>query len=460
MGRVAVVGGGITGLTAALRLAQTGHAVVVVERSHGFGGKIRTSPFAGLPAVDEGADAFLARVPWAVELCDELGVREQLVSPASGKAYIWWNGSLHPIPDGLVLGVPAGLGCLAGSHLLSWPGKLRAAVEPLLPRERRADATDNLGALVRRRFGAEVLVRLVDPLIGGINAGDADHLSLAASAPQIGEVAASHRSLLVGLRRGGPRRDPSAPVFLAPIGGMSIIVDRMLDRLRELGVELRPGVEVGGVERHGQRWAIDDVGLDDGVDGVVLATPAHVATRLLRAVAPAAAELVGEIEHASVAMVTLAFDEGAVRRVLDGSGHLVPKPQQRSITAASWASTKWAHLASPGQVVLRVSLGRYGASDVLERDDDGLVAAACADLVAQLGVRADPTAARVTRWDQAFPQYLPGHLDRVGAIEREMTSAAPGLVLAGAAYRGVGIPACIRQGGEAARLVHAHLSRP
>jgi oxygen-dependent protoporphyrinogen oxidase len=457
MGRVAVAGGGITGLTAALRLADAGHDVVVVERDDRFGGKIRTSPFAGLAAVDEGPDAFLARVPWGLELCRELGLGDQLVSPASGKAYIWWDGALHPIPDGLVLGVPAGLTRLARSHLLSWHGKLRAAAEPLLPKSFKtatADA-DDLGALVRRRFGAEVLVRLVDPLIGGINAGDADHLSLAASAPQIGDVATANRSLLVGLRRAAPRRDPSAPVFLAPRTGMSTIVDALVDHLCARGVELRSGVDVGRVEPSGDRWDVDPVGL---VDAVVLATPAHVTAGIVRTVAPAAAELVGAIEHASVAMVTLAFDDGAFGRVLDGSGHLVPKPQQRSITAASWASTKWAHLASAGQVVLRVSLGRYGAAEVLGRDDDGLVRAACADLGTQLGLRADPLAARVTRWDQAFPQYLPGHLDRVAAIERDVTAHAPGLVLAGAAFRGVGIPACIRQGGEAARQIDVHLS--
>lgn len=457
MGRVVVAGGGITGLTAALRLVDAGHEVVVVERDDRLGGKIRTSPFAGLPAVDEGADAFLARVPWGLDLCRELGLGEQLVSPASGRAYIWWDGALHPIPDGLVLGVPAGLTRLARSHLLSWTGKMRAAAEPLLPRSFRAATAhaDDLGALVRRRFGDEVLVRLVDPLIGGINAGDADHLSLAASAPQIGDVAAANRSLLVGLRRAAPRRDPSAPVFLAPRTGMSTIVDALVQRLGAAGVELRTGVTIGRIEPIGARWDVDAVGL---VDGVVVATPAHVTTGLVRTVAPVAAELVERIEHASVAMVTLAFDDRSFGRALDGSGHLVPKPQQRWITAASWASTKWAHLASSGQVVLRVSLGRYGAAGVLDRDDDGLVRAACADLAEHLGLRTDPLAARVTRWDQAFPQYLPGHLDRVAAIERDIAERAPGLVLAGAAYRGVGIPACIRQGGEAARLLDAHLS--
>ena len=217
---VAIVGGGITGLAAAWALTKLDDpaAVVIFDADDRLGGKLRTSPFAGLGAVDEGADAFLARVPEALALCGELGLGDELVAPATGTAYLWWNGTMHRLPEGLVLGVPAGLARLAGSDLLSWRGKARAALEPLLPRRSAVIDDDNLGALIRRRFGDEVLERLVDPLIGGINAGDADHLSLAASAPQVAEVAARSRSLLIGLRRrDAPPTGAAAPVFLTPL---------------------------------------------------------------------------------------------------------------------------------------------------------------------------------------------------------------------------------------------------
>ncbi len=222
MTHVAVVGGGITGLSAAYHLRhRAGDSsappprVTLFEAEERLGGKIRTSPFAGLPAVDEGADAFLARVPWAVDLAHELGL-DDLVSPATGRAYVWWDGSLHPIPEGLVLGVPAGLGSLARSHLLSWPGKARAVLEPLV--RRGHPAADNLGALIEHRFGAEVLDRLVDPLIGSINAGDTRQLSLAASAPQVAAGLDRSRSLLLGLRKGRARRPAARSSSRPPRG--------------------------------------------------------------------------------------------------------------------------------------------------------------------------------------------------------------------------------------------------
>ena len=464
---VAVVGGGITGLAAAWALTKLDDppAVVVFDADR-LGGKLRTSPFAGLPAVDEGADAFLARVPEAIALCNELGLGDELVAPATGKAYLWWNGAMHRLPEGLVLGVPAGVARLARSDLLSWRGKARAALEPLLPRLSAALDDDNLGALIRSRFGDEVLERLVDPLIGGINAGDADHLSLAASAPQVAEVAARSRSLLIGLRRralptgtpptGTVSSGPAAPVFLTPQRGMASLVGRLVDALTERGVELRTAAPIERIERDGTGWRVGTL----DADAVIVATPAHVAAPQLAAVAPRAAALIAAIEHASVAMVTLAFDAANVSRTLDGSGHLIPKPQQHHLTACSWASTKWAHWRRADQVVLRASLGRYGHEASALGGDDELIARALADLTPALGLRGAPSDVRITRWDKAFPQHTPKHLDRVLAIEAALADEAPGLVVAGAAYRGVGIPACIRQGVVAAATVTRHWSIP
>lgn len=451
---MAIVGGGITGLAAAWELSQRdGLRVVVLEASDRWGGKLRTSPFAGLPAVDEGPDAFLARVPEAVALCRELGLGDTLVSPSTGRAWLWWQHRLHALPAGLVLGVPSDLAGLARSRLLSWPAKARAAIEPVLPGLRTTAAGDNLGSLIRARFGDEVLERLVDPLVGGINAGDADQLSARASAPQILDVAARSRSLLVGLRRqaaAAPKPAPGAgpaPIFLTPTGGMGAIVERLVAGLAERGVELRLGVDVAAVERSGARWQVADV----TADAVIVATPAFVATGQLAGVSDDAARLLGAVPHASVAMVTLAFRDGDVGRPLDGSGHLVPKPGQRAMTACSWASTKWAHWKLPGQAVLRASLGRFGNEAAAHGTDEELTGRALADLAEPLELRGDPTGVRITRWEKAFPQHTPGHLDRVAEVEAALRRDAPGVWAVGAAHRGVGIPACIRQGRAAAR---------
>lgn len=453
---VAVVGGGITGLAAARRAVALGaERVVVFEASDRLGGKLRTSPFAGLPAVDEGPDAFLARVPEAVALCRELGLGDDLVSPAIGKAWLWWDHRLHALPEGLVLGVPSDLAGLARSRLLSWRGKARAALEPVLPGLAASAARDNLGALVRARFGDEVLERLVDPLVGGINAGDADQLSARSSAPQILDVTARNRSLLIGLRRQAARAPKNpGPIFLAPRGGMGSIVERLVAELAATGVELRLNTPVERVERAGERWGVGDV----EADAVIVATPAFVAGPQLADASAEAAGVLRAVPHSSVAMITLAFRDEHVGRALDGSGHLVPKPAQRAMTACSWASTKWTHWKAPGQSVLRASLGRYGNEAAAHGTDADLTGRAIADLTEALELRGDPTAVRVTRWDKAFPQHTPGHLDRVAGVEAALRRDAPGVWAVGAAHRGVGIPACIRQGSAAATDALARLA--
>jgi protoporphyrinogen/coproporphyrinogen III oxidase len=443
---VVVIGGGITGLTAAYRLRQGDDAanVTLIEASDRLGGKILGTPFAGLPNVEAGPDMFLARVPWALELCGELGI-DDLVSPATGSAYVWWHGALHAIPAGLVLGTPTDLPALARTRLLSVGGKARAALEPFMARR---DTDDNLGALVRSRFGDEVLERLVDPLVGGINAGDADRLSLAASAPQIGEAAARSRSLLLGLRKSRPK--PGAgPAFFTPATGLGTLVEALAERL--VGVDVRLGTPAVAISRDGAGYRVGDV----AADAVVVAVPAFAAAPLLAQLAPSATAIAAGIPYAGVVMVTLAVPESAVGRPLDAAGHLVPKPVQRHVTAVSWASSKWAHWRVPGQHLLRASLGRFGDEHALALDDDAVVAAALADLRDQLGLRGEPTEVRVTRWPRSFPQVLPGHLERISELERALPA---GVVVAGAAYRGIGIPACIRQGGEAAAAVRTHLS--
>ncbi len=441
MSRFVVVGAGVTGLTAAYRLTRLGHDVTVLEASDTVGGKLRTTPFAGAPAVDEGADVFLARVPWATELCQELGLGEDLISPAAASASVWWNGRMHPIPTGLVLGVPAGLGGLARSQLLSPRGKVAAALEPL---RRPRDAHDNVGSLIRARFGDEVLERLVDPLLGGINAGDCDQLSLAASAPQLETAAKEHRSLLLGLRRNRPKK--TGPIFFAPRQGMAAIPRALASHLHDV----RLSTPARSLARDNGGWRLETDTHSISADGVLLAVPAFVAADLLANLAPDATTALRGIDHASVVMVTLAFPSAAFEHLPEGAGYLVPKPQQRSVTAVSVGTAKWPAWRVGDQVILRVSLGRYGTDGVTIGDDNTLLARALDDIRPALGLRTDPTASRITRWDRAFPQYRPGHLGHILTIKKTVASDVPHLYVAGAGYDGIGVPACIRQGNQVA----------
>jgi protoporphyrinogen/coproporphyrinogen III oxidase len=444
MSRFVVVGAGVTGLTAAYRLTRLGHDVTVLEASGTIGGKLRTTPFAGAPAVEEGADVFLARVPWAIELCTELGLGDDLISPAASSASVWWNGRLHPIPTGLVLGVPAGLGGLARSRLLSPRGKLTAALEPL---RRPRDAYDNVGTLIRARFGDEVLERLVDPLLGGINAGDCDQLSLAASAPQLETAAKDHRSLLLGLRRNRPKT--TGPIFFAPRQGMAAIPRGLASHLHDL----RLSTPARSLARDNGGWRVETDTHSIWADGVLLAVPAFVAAGLLANLSPAAATGLRGIDHASVVMVTLAFPSAAFEHLPEGAGYLVPKPQQRSVTAVSVGTAKWPAWRVGDQVILRVSVGRYGTEAVTIGDDNTLLERTLDDIRSALGLRTDPTAYRITRWDRAFPQYRPGHLGHILTIKKTVASDLPHLHVAGAGYDGIGVPACIRQGNQVARTM-------
>jgi oxygen-dependent protoporphyrinogen oxidase len=457
---VVVIGAGITGLAAAHELLGAGRpvAVTVLEAAGEPGGKLQGGPFAGLPHLDAGADMVLVRTPAAVDLARAVGLGDELVSPNRVPACVWSGGRLHRLPPGLVLGAPAALGPLARSGLLSWRGKARAAVEPLVPRR---DTDDNLGATIRSRFGDEVLDRLVGPLVGGINAGDADRLSLRAVTPQLADALGRHRSLLRGLRS-MPRPSGDGAVFVAPRSGVSSIVPPLARAIEAAGGTICCDATVDAVEpRPGGAWTVSVAGRSEPIaaDAVVLTAPAPAAAALLRPLTAEAAELLATIAYASVAMVTLALPDDAVRRPLDGTGYLVPRAEQRTITACSWGSSKWDHWRRPGQVLLRVSAGRAGDEQALELDDDGLTSAVLADLDRHLGLAGPPTEVRVTRWRSSMPQYAPGHVERIDRLEGVAADALPGLHLAGAAYRGLGVPACVAQGQAAARAALATIGR-
>ncbi len=458
---IVVIGGGIAGLAAAVRLADTQDTRVELwEAGPRLGGKIASSAFAGVDGVDEGGDAFLRRVPHGVGLARTVGLSDHdLTHPAPASAAVW-HGRLHPIPDGLVLGVPGEVMPFVRSGLLSWRGKLRAAIEPLLP---ATQPDDSIGRLIRARFGDEVHERLVDALIGSIYAADTDRSSLQ-GVPQLSQLATAHRSLLIAARRhrrataagqrqaAGTASSGAAAMFAAPRAGMAALVTACEAYLTERQVTIRLDTAAHTIEpdRASSGWLVDG----RHFDGVVLACPTAPAAQVLAGVAPAAAAGLADIDYADVIMVRLAIPGSEWPSRLAGrSGYLVPKPVQRTVTAVSFGSQKWEHWRpADGSQILRISLGRDGLPvDTLDDAEAGRLAVE--EVGAQLGLDLQPTELSVTRWTDAFPQYRPHHHDRVDTIERALPAS---IALAGAGYRGIGIPACIADGERAAaRIVGA-----
>jgi oxygen-dependent protoporphyrinogen oxidase len=447
--RIAVIGAGITGVAAAHRLVSSESRsavdeVVLFDQADRVGGRIDGTSFAGLGCVDTGADAFLARVPDALELAHEVGLGGALVHPEPVGAAVWYDG-FHDIPDGLVLGVPGNPLAFVRNGLISWRGKARAAVEPLLPRS--PIAHDSLGRYVRSRLGDEVHERLVDALIGSIYATDTDEFSLR-EVPQLAALA-DERSLLLAARRVARRATGTAsagagPIFAAPRAGMHRLVEAAASAFERAGGRLALGQEVN-VGPAGRRWSVGD----HEFDAVICTVPADRAATLLDGFPPSARET----ERADVVMVTLHVAANEFPDRLRGrSGYLVPKPVQRHVTAVSFGSQKWAHWTPPGGgEILRVSLGRDGAP-VLHLTDDEIVNRTLDDLHRQLGVRFGPLQVMITRWPGAFAQYRPHHRAWVESVRDGL---APGIFVAGSSYDGIGIPACVRSGRTVADRVVA-----
>lgn len=448
-----VIGGGIAGLAAAHRLVATGLRVTLLEATARLGGKLMTGEVAGVQ-VDLGAESVLARRPEAVDLAGAVGLAGRLQPPATATASLWTRDALRPMPKGHVMGVPGDPAALGG--VLSPEGLARIAEErELTPTPVGDDVA--VGAYVADRLGREVVDRLVEPLLGGVYAGDAYRISMRAAVPQLFEAVKEGGPLLDAVRRIQERaaaRQQTGPVFQGIEGGIGTLPDAVADAVRAGGGSILTETPVLGLTRTDAGWAVRT---DTGVitaDAVVLATPAWSASALLAAESPtASAELAG-VEYASMALVTLAFrrsDIEAYEALRGRSGFLVPPVDGRTIKASTFSSNKWQWVAdaAPGLFVLRTSVGRYGEEDHLHREDGELVAVSLRDLRAATGLAARPVDSEVTRWIGGLPQYPVGHHTRVARI-RDEVAKLPALRVCGAVYDGVGIPACIASAQRAA----------
>jgi protoporphyrinogen/coproporphyrinogen III oxidase len=481
-GRVVIVGGGIAGLAAAYFLRDQVGSVTVLEGSPQLGGKLATSEVAGL-AVDSGAEALLARRPEAVDLIAELGLADRLVDQGATTARIWTRGEFRPLPRRQFMGVPGDFDELERTRIVSSAGVARAREDvsrPATPRDGDVAVAEFVGA----RLGAEVVDRLVEPLLGGVYAGRPDQLSYEATLPALAQASLSRRSLVdaVNALLGPAQRQRDSappPVFTTLAAGLGTLPETVA---RASGACVRTKATVRELARtaHGWRLTIGPTISPEyaDADAVILALPARPAGRLVGQVdtaqagtaqagtaQPGTAHIAADlaaIEYASMAIVTLAYPVSAFGQPLTGSGYLVPAVDGRPVKAATFSTVKWPHLLAgqpaPGSVhIVRCSVGRIGEEAVLQRDDADLIKLAAADFAAATGVAGDPVDARVTRWGGGLPQYTVGHIGRVARI-RAGVAALGGLAVCGAAYDGIGVPACIASARLAAEEIAAYLT--
>jgi oxygen-dependent protoporphyrinogen oxidase len=467
-----VIGGGIAGLAAAHRLMDTTDVeVVVFEGSDAVGGKLRIGQVGGVP-VDVGAEMMLTRRPEGLDLARTVGLGDAIVHPAVFGANVWTRGAVRPMPPTL-MGVPANPRDAAKSGILSRRAALRASLEPRL-RDLEVVGDVAVGRLVARRLGHQVRDRMVDPLLAGVYAGHADELSLFAAAPQLAAALADQPTLLGAAKAvlsAGPEGDPPvasladpvvAPVFAGVAGGVGRLAREVARDIQARGASVRFGATVREITRAEAGWRVVSGptarARSENFDGVVVATPARPAARILRDAVPEAASELGSIEYASIAIVTVAFDAAALNAELTGSGFLVPQVDRRTIKAATYSSRKWAWQAGD-VVVMRCSVGRHREEIDLQREDSELVEAVVGDLRKAIGLRASVIDSTVTRWGGALPQYAVGHLERVRRI-RSAIGANRSLEVCGAYLDGVGIPAVIAGAQAAATQVVADVVGP
>lgn len=464
--KIAIIGGGITGLSAAYYLQKIANEnnlpidVKLIEATHRLGGKMQTVVRDGY-TIERGPDSFLARKTSVIKLAKEVGMDDQLVHNSTGKSYVLSNERLYSMPGGSIMGIPTELGPFVTTGLFSVSGKLRAAADLILPKSE--DGKDqSLGQFFRRRLGDEVVENLIEPLLSGIYAGDIDQLSLMSTYPQFYQVEQQYRSLILGMKK---TASPPQPKKQEPNGkskGAFLTFKTGLQSFAEaIEAKLDPdsilkGHRVSKIYKTGNQY---DIYLNNGetliFDSIIMATPHKITQLIFKQYA--FFDPFKNVPSTSVATVALAFPKEAIKKDINGTGFVVSRNSDYTITACTWTHKKWEHSTPEGKVLLRCYVGRAGDEAIVDLSDDQIIKIVLDDLNKTMDITMEPEFAVITRWNNAMPQYIVGHKQRLETIRKHVAEELPGVFLAGASYEGIGVPDCIDQGEAAVRHVLKYL---
>ena len=460
MKRIAIIGGGISGLSAAFRLEQKKKQglrleYVLLESGPRFGGVIQTERVGDF-LVEAGPDSFLTEKAWAADLCAELGLRDELVpsNDAARKTYILVSGHLVPLPDGLMFMVPTKLLSALSSPLFSWTTKLRMLREWFY---RRVESSSDFSVakFVERHYGREMVDRVADPLLAGVYGGSADELSVRSVLPRFVEMEARYGSLGKAMVAARTQQQSSGrSLFTSLRSGMQQITDALLARIAAPARRANSAVERIGSESG--KWLVMSSGRTEEFDAVVIAAPAYSASRLLQEANTELASVLSAIRYSSSVTVALGYDERVRVGLPEGFGFLIPRTESHRIIAATFVHNKFSHRAPDNRALIRCFLGGTRDEAILHLSDDEIAAIVKQDLLAILGIDNEPQFVRIYRWQKAMAQYEVGHRNRVERI-RSLLGETPGLALAGNYLGGIGVPDCVRAGSEAATKVLTEL---
>lgn len=463
--KIAVIGGGITGLAAAFYLQKKAkeeslpYEVVLVEASPRLGGKVQTAVRDGF-IIEKGPDSFVARKLSASRLAKEVGMEDKLVYNTAGKSYVLVKDRLHPMPGGSIMGIPTEVGPFITTGLFSPLGKLRAAADFVLPRSGKS-GDQSLGQFFRRRLGDEVLENLIEPLLSGIYAGDIDQLSLMATFPQFYQVEREHRSLILGMKKATPgtpkktvKNAPKRGGFLTFTTGLQSFIDAIEAHL-EAGSVLK-GVRVEEIKKVDNTYRLS---LNNQevmyADAIITSTPHHA----IPSIFPSYTffEPLKKMQATSVATVAMAFDQSAITKDVDGTGFVVSRNSDYTITACTWTHKKWPHSTPDGKVLIRCYVGRAGDEAVVDLSDEEIIKIVLEDLNKTMSITDKPDFSIVTRWKESMPQYTVGHKQRIENVKKGVKEELPGVFLAGSSFEGLGLPDCIDQAEQAVKEVIQYL---
>lgn len=466
--RVVILGGGITGLTTAFYLQKEAREkqlpieITLIEATHRLGGKIQTVVKDGF-VIERGPDSFIARKQSASRLAKEVGIEDTLVNNTAGKSYVLVKDRLHPMPGGSIMGIPTEIGPFITTGLFSLPGKMRAAADFVLPRSKSV-GDQSLGQFFRRRLGDEVVENLIEPLLSGIYAGDIDQMSLMSTFPQFYQVEQKYRSLAIGMKKGTPappKKSPSSTgnkkgMFMTPRGGLQSFIDAIEDKIDPNSII--KGHRVEYVRK-------TETGYNIRLNGGENITADAVVSTLSHQVLPGVFrdydffDVFEDVPATSVANVALAFPKEAIKEDIDGTGFVVSRNSDYSITACTWGHKKWPHACPEDKVLLRCFVGRAGDEAIVDLSDDEIVKIVMEDMNRTMNITTEPEFAVITRWKNAMPQYTVGHKERLAKVIRDVDQELPGVFIAGSSFEGLGIPDCIDQGEAAVEKVLNYLGK-